>query len=137
MPGDQFTLDAPNHPPLRATIPSSGVLWLRYAFAGAGEATLTELQPEASARVYPLHPRLRIELAAARRAVLTPGETTEILVRIRNIGAGTWKQDRIQLTVQSLSDAEISTHPQLETDLLPPGAAAETRFRVRVGRARA
>ncbi|OYT71230.1 MAG: hypothetical protein CFK48_04985 [Armatimonadetes bacterium CP1_7O] len=133
VPGDQFTLDAPNHPPLRATIPSSGVLWLRYAFAGAGEATLTELQPEASARVYPLHPRLRIELAAARRAVLTPGETTEILVRIRNIGAGTWKQDRIQLTVQSLSDAEILTHPQLETDLLPPGAAAETRFRVRVG----
>lgn len=132
-PGDQFTLNAPNHPPLRATLPPHGVLWLRYAFAGAREATLTELQPETHARVYPLNPRLRIELAAARRAVLTPGETTEILVRVRNIGAGTWKQDRVQFTVQSLGDAEILTHPQLETDLLPPGGVAETRFRVRVG----
>jgi len=132
-PGDQFTLDAPNHPPLRATVPPGGVVWLRYAFAGAREATLTELQPETSARVYPLLPRLRIELAAARRAVLTPGETTDVLVRIRNTGAGTWRHDRIQLTVQSLGDAEILTRPEVETDLLPPNATAETRFRVRVG----
>ncbi|MFN7016487.1 MAG: hypothetical protein ACK4P5_04860, partial [Fimbriimonadales bacterium] len=66
--GDTFTLDAPNHPPLRATIPDSGVLWLRYAFPGAREATLSELQPQSSARVYELNPRLRIELAAPRRA---------------------------------------------------------------------
>lgn len=132
-PGDQFTIQAPNHPPLSATIPSSGVIWLRYAFVGAREATLTELQPETRVRVYPLLPRLRIELAAARCAVLTPGETTEVLVRVRNIGAGTWKHDRVQIAVQSLSDAEILTRPELETDLLPPGTAAETRFRVRVG----
>ena len=131
--GDTFTLDAPNHPPLRATIPDSGVLWLRYAFPGAREATLSELQPQSSARVYELNPRLRIELAAPRRAVLTQGETTEILVRIRNIGAGTWRNDRMTLTAQSLGDAEILTRPEAATDLLPPNGATEARFRVRVG----
>jgi hypothetical protein len=70
---------------------------------------------------------------APRRAVLTPGETTEVLVRVRNIGAGTWRNDRAQLSVQSLGDADILTRPELETDLLPPNAATEARFRIRVG----
>ncbi len=131
--GDQFTLDAPNHPSLTATIPEGGVVWLRYAFAGARGATLTELQPQSSARVYPFLPRLRIEHAAPRRAVLTQGETTEVLVRIRNIGAGTWQNDRIQLTAQSLGDTEVLSRPEVETDLLPPNATAEARFRIRVG----
>ncbi|MCX7992086.1 MAG: hypothetical protein N2651_00295, partial [Fimbriimonadales bacterium] len=131
--GDQFTLDAPDHAPLQATIPESGVIWLRYAFAGARGATLTELQSESSARVYPLQPRLRLETVAARRAVLNPGETTEIVVRIRNIGAGTWQNDRIQLTVQSLGDAEVLSRPEVDADLLPPNGVVDARFRVRVG----
>lgn len=131
--GDQFTLRAANHAPLSAEIPASGVLWLRYAFAGARAATLSELQPDSSARVYPLLPRLRFETVAARRAVLTPGETTELVARVRNIGAGTWQGDRAQLSVQALDDAEILSRPEFETDLLPPNAVAETRVRIRVG----
>jgi hypothetical protein len=131
--GDSFTLRAPNHPPLSAEIPPSGVLWLRYAFPGARGATLSELSPDSSARVYPFLPRLRFETVASRRAVLTPGETTEVIVRIRNIGAGTWRNDRAQFSVQSLGDADILTRPELETDLLPPNAATEARFRIRVG----
>jgi hypothetical protein len=131
--GDAFTLRAPNHPPVNAEIPKSGVLWLRYAFAGARSATLSDLPPNSSARVYPFLPRLRFETVATRRAVLTQGETTEVVVRIRNIGAGTWRNDRAQLSVQSLGDADILTRPELETDLLPPNAVAEARFRIRVG----
>ncbi|MCS7301286.1 MAG: hypothetical protein NZ556_07015 [Fimbriimonadales bacterium] len=131
--GDQFTLSAPNHPPLQATLPQSGALWLRYAFAGARNATLTELQPETTARVYPLQPRLRLETVAPRRAVLTPGETTEITVRIRNDGAGTWQNDRIQIIVQPLGDVELLSRPETDAELLPPHSAAETRFRIRVG----
>ncbi|MCS7209324.1 MAG: hypothetical protein NZ874_07110 [Fimbriimonadales bacterium] len=131
--GDQFALDAPNHPPVRATIPPRGVVWLRYAFHGARSANLAELQPETVARVYPLQPRLRLETVAARRAVLTLGETTEVLVRLRNVGAGTWQNDRVQLSVQSLGDAEVLSRPEVEADLLPPDATVETRFRVRVG----
>jgi hypothetical protein len=55
------------------------------------------------------------------------------VVRIRNIGAGTWRDDRALLSVQSLGDADILTRPELATDLLPPNATAETRFRIRVG----
>jgi hypothetical protein len=68
--GDAFTLRAPNHPPVNAEIPRSGVLWLRYAFTGARGATLSELSPDSSARVYPFLPRLRFDggRAAPRRA---------------------------------------------------------------------
>ncbi|MGQ9902271.1 MAG: hypothetical protein ACUVR1_08690 [Fimbriimonadales bacterium] len=131
--GDVFTLRASNMPPITAAIPASGVLWLRYAFAGARSATLSELAPNSTARVYPLLPRLRFETVAPRRAVLTPGETTEVLVRVRNIGAGTWRDDRMQFSVQALADAEILSRPEIETDLLPPNGVAETRFRIRVG----
>jgi len=131
--GDAFILRAPNHPPVSAEIPKGGVLWLRYAFHGARGATLSELSPDSSARVYPLLPRLRFETVATRRAVLTQGETTEVVVRIRNTGAGTWRDDRVLLSVQSLGDADILTRPELETDLLPPNAVAEARFRIRVG----
>jgi hypothetical protein len=131
--GSSFTLRAPNHPPVNAEIARSGVLWLRYAFTGARGATLSDLPPNSSARVYPFLPRLRFETVATRRAVLTQGETTEVVVRIRNIGAGTWRDDRALLSVQSLGDADILTRPELATDLLPPNAIAETRFRIRVG----
>lgn len=131
--GDVFTLRAANMPPITAAIPESGMLWLRYAFAGARSATLSELAPDSTARVYPLLPRLRFETVAPRRAVLTSGETTEVLVRVRNIGAGTWQGERMQLSVQALADAEILSRPEIETDLLPPNGVAETRFRIRVG----
>ncbi len=82
-----------DHPhPLRAT---STLRWrfyrqLRYAFRGRREATLTELQPEASARVYPLPSRACVsELARRAALVLTPAKPPRSLVRVRNIGAGT------------------------------------------------
>ncbi len=131
--GDRFTLDAPNHSPLSAEIPPSGVLWLRYAFAGARGATLSEMQPQTVARVYPLQPRLRLESIAARRTVLSPGEITEVVARVRNVGAGTWQNDRMMFFVQSLSDAEILSRPEPTADLLPPNGVYEVRFRVRVG----
>ncbi|MDW8106262.1 MAG: hypothetical protein RMK45_02160 [Armatimonadota bacterium] len=133
VPGERFTLNAPQHPPLQSVVPRSGVVWLRYAFAGARGATLAELSPQATARVYPFQPRLRLDLVASRRAVLAPNETTEIVVRVRNAGAGTWQNDRIALSVQPLSEVELLSRPDVAADLLPPGATAEARFRVRVG----
>ncbi|GIV09893.1 MAG: hypothetical protein KatS3mg019_1984 [Fimbriimonadales bacterium] len=131
--GDRFTLSAPNYPTLRAEIPTSGVIWLRYAFSGARGATLSETQPQTAVRIYPLQPRLRLESVSSVRAVLTSGETTEIVARIRNIGAGTWQNDRIQITAQPLSDVEVLSRPEPNAELLPPDGVYEARFRVRVG----
>lgn len=133
VPGERFTLNAPNYPPWQIMVPRSGVIWLRYAFTGARNATLAESPAQAMVRVYPFQPRLRLDLVASRRALLAPNETAEVVVRVRNVGAGTWQNDRITLSVQPLSDVELLSRPDLAPDLLPPGASAETRFRVRVG----
>ncbi len=132
-PGDQFVVDSPSHSPLQGVIPEGGVVWLRYAFAGARSATLSELQPQATARVYPFRPRLRFELVATQRRVLAPNDTTEVVIRLRNVGAGTWQNDRVSLSVQPLGDVELLSRPEWAVDLLPPDASAETRFRIRVG----
>lgn len=56
-PGDSFILNAPEHAPLSVTLPENGAIRLRYAFAGARQATLTGLQVASSAQVYTLQAR--------------------------------------------------------------------------------
>jgi len=132
-PGDEFVLSAPNQPSLRALIPEQGVLWLQYAFAGARSAQISELQPESTARVYPLQPRLRLVSVNTRRRVHQPGEVAELVAVIQNVGAGTWLGTQLRLSALSLQDAQVLNTPQVSTEFLPPSAAREVVLPVRVG----
>jgi len=131
-PGDRFTLNAPDHAPLRATLPENGAIWLRYAFAGARQATITELQAEASARVYTLQARLRLKSLNTRRAVYEPGEIAECVALIENRGHGTWA-GRVQVRLLPIQDATLVEAPQSGELFLPPGAEHRFHFRLRVG----
>ncbi|MFQ3609943.1 MAG: hypothetical protein SNJ72_00465 [Fimbriimonadales bacterium] len=132
-PGDEFVLTAPDHPPLRALIPTQGILWLQYAFPGARSAQISELQPDSVARVYLLQPRLRLLSVATRRRVHQPGEVAELVATVQNVGAGTWLGNLLRVEAMSLQEAQVLGTPSTSTEFLPPGATREVVIPVRLG----
>ncbi len=120
-------------PPLRVALPANQTVWLEYGFHGARSATLEADGANVDARVYAYHPRLRFEGVYTRQSLMRPGETTEVVVVLRNSGMGTWRNDTLRLELNALQDAQVLNRPDLHLNLLAPDESHAVRFRVRVG----
>lgn len=105
-------------------------LWLFYSFPGAKGAELSGV-PLETIRVYPFAPRLRLKRVGVARALLAPGERTEVVVTIQNIGRGSWRGGDLNLTLTAQQGAQVERISPKGEMILPPGGERSYRFAVR------
>ncbi|MCW5933542.1 MAG: hypothetical protein KIT45_04475 [Fimbriimonadia bacterium] len=124
-------------PPLTARLAGKpgeeSVHWVRYAFPGARSAQFTRSVESGSVKVYSFSPKLQIKQVGSARALLAPGDTTELTVIVANVGLGTYTDASAQVTISGQRDVTELSSNQTETGILPPGDEKTFRFRVRVG----